>query len=251
MRVVFYNTIYLIIIFGILVLTACSDHTSRKRSFEELLPSSQGAIVKHKYYTLAYSEHHEGALWVFYRITPEHLEGEAIRKNNFSIDSMIATGSASLSDYRGSGYDRGHLYPAADLKFDQEALDESFLLSNISPQHPGFNRGQWKKLEAKVRKWAIAEGEIFVASGPVFKDIIDTIGINGVLVPSHYYKVIYNNRDKMIGFILPNRKISENLDSFVVTIDSIEFLTGIDFFSDLTNRQENYFESSSDIHQWE
>ncbi|MCK5821743.1 MAG: DNA/RNA non-specific endonuclease [Bacteroidales bacterium] len=241
----------ILILIGILALTACSNHTSRKRSFEELLPNSQGDIVKHKYYTLAYSEHHEGALWVFYRIAPEHLKGEAIRRNNFSIDSMIASGSASLSDYRGSGYDRGHLYPAADLKFDQEALDESFLLSNISPQNPSFNRGQWKKLEARVRQWAIAEGEIFVASGPVYKEIIDTIGMNEVLVPSHYYKVIYNNRDKMIAFILPNRKISKDLDNFVVTVDSVELLTGIDFFSKLTNRHENYFESSSDILDWE
>ena len=118
------------------------------------LPSQQsnGQIVHHANYTLQYNEEHEQASWVAYRLTSHHLQNPSTkRKDNFRSDPKVKTGSATLSDYKGSGYDRGHLAPAADFKWSSTAMSESFYMSNMSPQVPGFNRGIWKKLESKIR----------------------------------------------------------------------------------------------------
>lgn len=187
---------------------------------------------------------------MFYHLTPEHINGTAERKDNFKIDPLVSTGSASLADYVGSGYDRGHLAPAAAMKINQTAMDESFYMSNMSPQHPSCNRGRWKSLETKVREWVIAEGELYVVSGPIFKDNIESIGENAVTVPGYYYKVIYDGEDKMIGFILPNEKCPDDLVDYVVSVDSIESLTGIDFFSSLYDNTENLLESEINTKAW-
>ena len=114
------------------------------------LPESQGELVKHKYYTLSYNEDCEQANWVAYKLTSDMVLGHAVRKNNFKEDPDVETGSAKLIDYKGSGYDRGHLCPAAAMKISNQAMSESFYMSNMSPQVPGFNRGKWKSLEAKT-----------------------------------------------------------------------------------------------------
>lgn len=200
--------------------------------------------------SLAYSEAHEGAVWVFYHLTPDHINGTAERKDNFKIDHLVTTGSAALEDYVGSGYDRGHLAPAASMKINQTAMDESFYMSNMSPQHPSCNRGRWKSLETKVREWVITEGELYVVSGPIFKDNIETIGENEVTVPGYFYKVIYDGENKMIGFILPNEKCPDDLIDYAVSVDSIESLTGIDFFSILDDDMENSLESNLNMSRW-
>jgi endonuclease G len=89
------------------------------------------------------------------------------RKDNFRSDPKVKTGSAALSDYKGSGYDRGHLAPAADFKWSATAMSESFYMSNMSPQVPGFNRGIWKNIESTVRNWAVENDEIYIVTGPV------------------------------------------------------------------------------------
>lgn len=121
----------------------------------DLRPASKTPVVKHTYYSLEYSETHEQALWVYYTLTPNYINGTAKRKDNFKSDPRIATGSAALSDYKGSGYDRGHLCPAAAMKINQSAMDDSFYMSNMSPQEPSFNRGRWKQLEEQVRNWVL------------------------------------------------------------------------------------------------
>ena len=112
--------------------------------------------ISHLGYTLSYNEKHEQASWVAYELTAGELRGTIARTDNFKADASVTTGSASLADYRGSGFDRGHLAPAADMKWSREVMSESFFMSNMSPQEPGFNRGIWKKLEGKVRDWANA-----------------------------------------------------------------------------------------------
>lgn len=155
-----------------------------------------------------------------------------------------------MADYVGSGYDRGHLCPAASMTMNQSAMDESFYMSNMSPQHISCNRGRWKSLESKVREWVVTEGELSVVSGPIFKDNIESIGDNEVTVPGYYYKVIYNNADKMIGFILPNEKCPDDLVDYAVPVDSIESMTGIDFFSILANEVEDSLESNLNMSSW-
>lgn len=222
-----------------------------EESTQSILPISMGTIVEHNYYKLAYSEEHEGALWVFYRLTPEFITGPGVRKNNFKEDPLVPTGSSALEDYVGSGYDRGHLCPAASMALNQEAMDESFFMSNMSPQHPSLNRGRWKSLEGKVRNWTESLGEVYVVSGAIYNDKIEAIGANEVTVPKHYYKVIWDNKDKIIGFILPNEKCALDLKSYAVPVDSIEGLTGIDFFSIIPDELETKIESKTNIEHWE
>ena len=204
-------------------------------------PSSKTPIVKHLNYELEYSEEHEQAIWVYYTLTQLNLTGSATRKNNFKSDPKVESGSAASKDYSKSGYDRGHLCPAASMTINQEAMNESFYMSNMSPQDPGLNRGKWKQLEGQVRSWVMLEGKLHVVSGPIFEDNIDTIGSNNVTAPGYYYKAIYDptNEQKMLGFIMPNKKLEKNISEYAVTIDEIEARTGIDFFNALPDSIEN------------
>lgn len=215
-------------------------------------PISSGEFVQHSYYALSYTEQHEQAKWVFYKLTEGMLRGSSSRTDNFRPDNMIKTSSASLNDYKGSGYDRGHLCPAGDMTTNLAAMSESFLMSNMTPQDPSFNRGIWKSLEATVRNWAVNEKEIYIATGPVFENNLGTIG-NGVTIPGSYYKVIYDPTDeeKMIALVLPNRKGEKQLEKYVVNVDYVESITGIDFFSGVPDEVENRLESNSNVDLWE
>lgn len=116
-------------------------------------------------------------------------------------------------------------------------------MSNMSPQAPSLNRGKWKSLEEQVRKWAKTKGEIYVVTGPVFKDNLGTIG-EGVTIPGYYYKVIYDPKaERMFAAVMPNRKIAEDISYFAVSVDSVEALTGLDFFADLPDELENRIEA--------
>ena len=140
-------------------------------------------------------------------------------------DGAVTSGSATLADYRRSGYDRGHLAPAAAMAWSQEVMSESFYLSNMGPQDPGFNRGIWRQLEARVRDWADLHGEVFVVTGPVLEGELPTIGSSGMSVPEYFYKVIVDLRlpgYAGIGFILPNRSVDQSIEHFAVEIDSVE-----------------------------
>ncbi|MEL7587465.1 MAG: DNA/RNA non-specific endonuclease [Prolixibacteraceae bacterium] len=209
------------------------------------------AIVRHSYYTLAYSEENEQALWVYYRLTTDFITGSVKRKDNFRSDPDVRTGSASLADYKNSGYDRGHLCPAADMKLNAMAMSETFYMSNMSPQVPGFNRGIWSQVEDQVRKWVLAYDSLYIVTGPVFRDNLGVIGQNRVTVPGYYYKVIYSpGKEKMIGLVLPNKASSAAISRFVVPVDSVESLTGIDFFPELADGSENKLERRADISDW-
>ena len=216
-----------------------------------LRPSSKTPLVKHQNYEFEYSEEHEQAIWVYYTLTPENLTGPAKRKNNFKSDPKVETGSAASKDYNKTGYDRGHLCPAASQTINQEAMDESFYMSNMSPQAPEFNRGKWKQLEGQVRSWVMVEKKLHVVSGPIFESNIEKIGENKVTAPGFYYKAIYDPTDeqKMLGFILPNTEIKKDISEYAVPIDDIEARTGIDFFSALPDSIENKLESQ--LINWE
>lgn len=198
------------------------------------------SYIDHAYYSLSYNEIHEQADWVCYRLTKNMITGTAQRKNNFKADAKIRTGSAALADYKGSGYDRGHLAPAADFKFSQAAMDQSFYMSNMSPQNPSFNRGIWKNLEELMRAWAYEYGSIHIVTGPIFGSS-ETIGKNLVSVPSHYYKAILRLTDfgyEAIGFVLPNRSSDQVLDKYILSIDDLESIIQIDLFHELEDSKE-------------
>ena len=214
-------------------------------------PKSKGQLVDHSYYSLSYDEIHEQSEWVYYLLTSDMINGKYQRTDNFRLDKKITTGSASNSDYYKSGYDKGHLAPAADMKISKISMSESFLLSNVSPQNPLFNSGIWQKLERQVRSWVLSEGEMFIVTGPILKNLIESIGLNNVSVPSFFYKIVYSkSNDKMIAFLMPNKKISNDLKYYVKSVDYIENLTGIDFFYQLDDEIEKALESQINLNEW-
>ena len=169
------------------------------------------------------------------------------RTDNFRSDEKISSNSATLLDYRRSGYDRGHLAPAADFSFNTNAMSESFYMSNMSPQNPSFNRGIWKELESLVRSWG-SVSSIYVVTGPILDDCSTTIGTNNVCVPKYYYKVIYDpSEKKMIAFVLLNKKSEYKLSHYVTSVDYVESIAGIDFFPILEDNLEEELES--EIHK--
>ena len=232
--------------------TLCQNPQYDNLSFG--IPGKADTIVDRPGYALGYSEYHEQAAWVIYVMTREEATTKvAKRTDKFRSDPQIPTGSATSSDYRRSGYDRGHLAPAADMAFSGQTMADSFFMSNMSPQKPAFNRGIWKDLEALVRYFAITERKIVVVTGPILpKEKTVTIGANKVTVPTHYYKVIFDLTppQKMIGFILPNEGSDEPLAAFAVTVDTVEKATGLDFFSKVPKEEQERLERTISVKAW-
>ncbi len=208
-------------------------------------------VVEHSVFTLAYADEYEQAEWVFYLLTQNMLTGPAERTNKFIPDPTVKLGTCVTTDYTKSGYDRGHLCPSADVKNDLTAQAETFYLSNISPQAPSFNRGMWSTLETAVRKATQNHDSIYVVVGPVLKEGLPKIGkTTFVAVPEYFYKILYCKSDggHMIGFLMPNRKCEGVFTDYIVSVDYIEELTGIDFFPNLPN--EENLESATPSFTW-
>ena len=201
-------------------------------------PSTDVCIVDRPGYALGYSEEHEQAAWVIYKLTAEEAQGGVSRTNDFREDPEIPTGSATLADYRGSGFDRGHLAPAADMAWSDQVMRDSFYMSNMSPQLPAFNRGVWLRLEAHVRSVSIEQGYVWVATGPVLEPGLEAIGPDSVSVPGFYFKVLLDPAGEMTAYLLPNAGSKAELVTFEVPVDSVEARTGLELFGALQNRLE-------------
>lgn len=235
---------------------SCSLNLSAQGIRHLEIPKSKipTALVSHAAYTLEYNETHEQACWVAYVLTKEKTVRVAERTNKFLSDPMVKTGSADNGDYSKSGYDRGHLAPAADMGWSAKTMAESFYFSNMSPQVPAFNRGIWKRTEELVRTWAIAYDSLYVVTGPVLNGNLPSIGANHVSIPHYYYKVIldYHRPEvKAIGIIMPNAASSETIKHFAVSVDSVEHITGIDFFPLLNDVEESKLEKQLCIPCWQ
>ncbi len=221
------------------------------------LPTNpNGTIVQHQYFALSYVEQYELPEWCAYELTAQRLNVKRVeRSNDFRPDPKVVNGSATPEDYRRSRYDRGHLVPAADMAFAAEAMSATFLMSNISPQEPGFNKGIWRELEELTRDWAKRFKHLYVVTGPVLTQPIQFwIGENQVAVAPSYYKVLLDLTEpelKAIGFIVPNRTSTERLESFAVSVDEVERLTGINFFQNLMEPNlEKELEANFDVNLW-
>ncbi len=215
--------------------------------------STTGDIVKHEHFTLSYNEPFEQAEWVAYMLKKEHLTYDDRKRPYFIEDPKVKTKSADWRNYKGSGYDRGHLCPAGDRRFSKQAYNETFYTSNISPQNREFNAGVWNQLEMQIRRWVKKNGTHFVITGGVLQKGLDEIGDEDVDVPKFYYKIIAKgNADNltMIGFLMPNKPSSKPIEDFVVSIDNIEALTGVDFFQDLPDTQERTLENIINLKAW-
>ena len=218
------------------------------------IPSCNGQLVDRIGYAFLYSEKHEQPLWVSYKLTKTELHSKITkRKDNFRLDPDIKTGSAILSDYKNSGYDRGHLAPAADMAWSNKAMSDSFFLTNMSPQVPAFNRGIWRILEEQVRKWTLQEQELYIITGPVIQPNYKTIGSSEVTVPQWYYKIIVDYHQpeiKALAFMIPNQKTNKSLRKFAISIDEIEKKTQLDFLSLVPQKLQIEIESQVNLSQW-
>ena len=242
--------VFLLLVFSFRFIEQTQNNKQSELSLEIPLVLKGEKIIHHAGYSFVYSEEHEQAKWIAYVLNKKELNGTLDRSDNFREDPFVSSGSASNLDYAKSGYDRGHLAPAADMKWSETAMSESFYYSNMSPQLPAFNRGIWKVLEEKVRDWALENDSILIVTGPILpsknEKKLATIGYNSVAVPEYYYKAILDfkrEKSKSIAFILPNKGSKMPLKSFVVTIDSLEKLSKIDFFYKLDDKIENNLES--------
>ncbi|NLP58888.1 DNA/RNA non-specific endonuclease [Lutibacter sp. B1] len=227
--------------------------TSVNTSINYLPTSTTGQIVQHNYYTLSYNEKYEQAEWVAYNLLKEHISNSDIKRPFFEKDLKVKTQSAHYKNYKNSGYNKGHLCPAGDRRFSKQAYNETFLTSNVSPQLYEFNAGIWNRLEQKVRYWATKYDKLYVVTGGILTNGLKTIGTEKVAVPNYFYKIILDYKEpevKTIAFLFPHEESNKPLYKFVTSIDAIEELTGVDFFSELPDDIENKLEKSSNYNRW-
>ena len=210
-------------------------------------------VIRHSSYSFSYNEENEQANWIAYLLECKELRKNFKRRDDFRPDPKVTTETANNSDYRRSGYDRGHLMPAADNTWDSIAISESFYYSNISPQKPGFNRGIWKKLEEQVREWVCLYDSLYIITGPVLNNIDKYIGENRVGVPNFFYKALlfykYDNQQS-IAFLMPIDSYEGSYFDFAITIDSLEQVIGYDLFYQLEDDIEANIESIINIPFW-
>ena len=210
-------------------------------------------IIRHTGYTVSYNSTLRLPNWVAYELTREETQGTEKRSDRFVADPQIEGPTVTNADYARSGYDKGHMAPAADMKWSRTAMEESFYFSNICPQHPELNRRKWKDLEEKIRDWGIADSAVVIVCGPIVGKSNATIGRNKVIVPQRFFKVIlspYTNPPRAIGFLFPNERSVAPLRSYAVTVDSVEQVAGMDFFSALPDELENAVEAELTPSQW-
>lgn len=204
-------------------------------------------------YSVDFNADNHTANYVAWELLAEEVDGNVSRSDNFWHDSDIK-GCPDIPDYKRSGYDRGHLYPAADAKWSAESMNDCFSFANMAPQAHALNNGAWKTLEDKERLWAKRDGRLIIVAGPVYTSS-DTrrIGKTGVRVPSGYFKVMLApdvDKPRAIAFVYPNDIAPGNMQNYSMSVDEAEVLTGFDFFSALPDSIENLIESSVSFKEW-
>ena len=211
-------------------------------------------ILKRVAYTASYNSDLRIPNWVAWQLTGAHTEGKNKRAGvKFQEDTDVPLPRAVDFDYVRSGYDRGHLCPSADNRWDATAQEQSFLLTNVCPQDHNLNVGDWHELENLCRKWAKTYGSIYIVAGPVLlKGKHKTIGKNKVTVPEAFFKVVLcmEGEPKAIGFIYRNESGNRPKSYYVNTIDDVERITGIDFFPALPDDVEKAVEATCNLEEW-
>lgn len=213
---------------------------------------AKGYIIKHTYYTLSYSDSDRQSEFSYYYLSPESINGNQPRTDDFRVDPQVKSNPVKSTDYQGSGYDRGHLCPAGDMKLNLLSMSETFFMSNMSPMVPAFNRGIWSTLEDWVRYSSISNNGVYVVTGPILGGNV-SIGITGIRIPSSFYKIVFKDgtNPKVIAYLISNRGSSDSIKTFTVSVDNIESLTCIDFFPQLEDGIENRIEKDVNYNGWD
>ena len=229
---------------------------------------SKNDIIKHHALVISYNEEHEQANWVAHKINKKIIDGNVSRTNNFRVDSQIETGSSEEKDYflktklpsgkytyDGFGYDRGHLAPSADFKWSKTALSDSYFYSNMSPQLPEFNRKGWANIEGFLRSYVYEnETNLLVVTGPFYHENIKKSerSKNNVSIPDYFFKIAIDLKNMLgVGFLVPHEKLTSPIESYMVSIDSIEAFTGYDFNFQLPDSIENKLEKKVEVKNWQ
>lgn len=256
----------LVILFSALY-GSISQHGASKRNAPEELPYSYESlfdvalpdsipqqIVHYPGFIVNFNADKHLPNYVVWELTAEECDGEEKRLNNFFKDESVA-GCPDLQDYKRSGYTRGHMAPAADMKWSAEAMRASNNLTNVCPQVAAMNSGAWSTLEDNCRAWARRDSAIVIIAGPVLTDrMILDIGHNRVCVPERFFKVVFApfaNPPRAIGFVMPNSKVRGGVQNHAMTVDEVERITGYDFFSVLPDEIESQVESHSSYPLWQ
>jgi len=230
---------------------AASNTTQLSR--DSFLPKSNHQIVHHKSYSLSYNEMHEQADWTVHILNDNDIKNVDFKRPYFEIDDMVQTGAADWKNYKKSGYDRGHLVPAGDRRSSFEDYNETFLTSNISPQEHNFNAGVWNRIEQKIRYYVKKNGPIYVVTGSVFQNDLGSIGYENVTIPSAFYKILLTkdgSNYKALAFLVPHQETDAAIYKFITSIDTIEALTGNDFFYQLPDDIEENLERIATNKGW-
>jgi endonuclease G len=211
-------------------------------------------IITHIGYTVSYNSDWKIPNWVAYELTKEEVEGTVPRSDAFLPDPEVSyENSATSYDYSNSGWDRGHMAPAGDMKWSEQAMKESFYLSNICPQNKNLNGGVWNDLEIQVRELAQQKGNIYVVCGPIMSKQPKTIGTNKVAISDAFFKVLLQNDNDnwyAIAFMCANESGRKPLSTYAMSVEEMQFITDIDFFPALPDSIEEKVESEVDFTKW-
>lgn len=211
---------------------------------------SQGVVIEHVGHTLSYNKEYNTPHWSAWQLTREHTDGTVSRSSKFWADPAVEKAyRVEWYEYKESGYDRGHMCPAGDMKWSMEAMHDCFYMTNMCPQSPSLNSGAWRKLETKCREWANEEGCIYIVCGPIYDKgkKHEEIGIDHrIMVPERFFKAVLSlNKGKewAAGFVYDNSDRSQSMKKAVKTVDEVEEMTGMDLFYQLDDALEDEIES--------
>ncbi|MBQ7531605.1 MAG: DNA/RNA non-specific endonuclease [Paludibacteraceae bacterium] len=221
----------------------------------QLIGSRPEQLIEHVGYAVSYNPDWHLPNWVAYELTASEADGEFTRTDKFLPDPMVEGDPVVTADYKNSGYDRGHMAPAADMRWSEQAMKESFYMTNMCPQNHNNNAGDWKDLEELVRDLANVYGSIYICCGPIVTDTSVTIGtLRKIVVPQAFYKVLLRQKADgswtSIGFVMPNAAGNRPLMTYMLPVDSVEQRTGIDFFCNLPDSVEQTIETDFNVADW-
>lgn len=223
------------------------EWTIQQMEIPVMSAKKQGQVIHRTGYTLAYDAKTRTPQWVAWELTKMETQGTVERSNDFQPDPDVKGAKVVTKDYSHSGYDRGHMAPAADMKWSKKAMMESFYMSNICPQDHNLNTSDWSELENKSRQWARRYGKVYIVCGPIYNGKRNEyIGDHRVKVPDAFFKVVLINEKKKqcaMGFYFENEAGERKLQEYLVPVDRLEQLTGMDFFSALPDNLEDRLEA--------
>lgn len=220
-------------------------------------PCSTDILIEHEGFCLLFDVETMCARWVAWELTAEETRGNVSREGvDFKEDETVPKECRVVSsDYNGGHYGRGHLCPAGDMKWSQQAMQDCHYMTNICPQTAELNKNWWEHLERACRQWARQEGSVYIVCGPIFSATPKRFGKkHRMAVPQAFYKVVLSLRkggEKALGFYYANDDSRQPMEEAVRSVDEIERLTGIDFFSSLPDEQEDRLEAMTDLRAWD